>query len=30
VLCVVMAFLFDLVLVIAQRFMTPWARGRAV
>lgn len=30
VLCVLMAFLFDLILVVAQRFMTPWARTKAV
>jgi len=30
VLCVLLAFLFDILLVGAQRLMTPWARTKAV
>jgi osmoprotectant transport system permease protein len=28
VLCVLLAFAFDLLLVVTQRFMTPWARAK--
>ena len=30
VLCVLLAFAFDLLIVVSQRLMTPWARARAV
>lgn len=30
VLCVLLAFAFDLLIVVSQRLMTPWTRARAV